>query len=105
VSIFLFCILFALAGFIQEVLITSYHRSVIAEKNVQASMLASSITIVSLLVIAGIIKKIFDPSSGLFSVLYVFVFATGKGLGAYGSLSWWSKKGACSGKGKCQRRN
>ena len=100
-----YCLLYALAGFLQEVLITSYHRCVISHRNLLASGLTASITILSLLVVTGIIKKILDPAIGALSLIYVLVFALGKALGAYGSLSWWSKKSnLCSGKGNCQRR-
>jgi len=105
VSIFIYCLLYILAGFVQEVLITSYHRSVIAEKNALAACLSSSITILSLLVITGILKKILDPTTGYWVFLYVIVFAAGKGLGGYCSLTWWSKNAACDGEGDCQRRD
>lgn len=104
-SILLYCLLYILAGFIQEVLITSYHRSVIAERNVLAAGLSSCITVLSLLVITGIIRKILDPATGYWIFLYVLVFATGKGLGGYCSLTWWSKKALCDGDGDCQRRD
>lgn len=110
-TIFIYCLIYCLAGFIQEVLITSYHRCVMAERNVLASFLAMLITIVSLGVVAGIIKKIIDPSVGLLTYLYIIVFAGGKGLGAYNSLIWWTKrKGrnshkSCGQKGGCKRRN
>jgi hypothetical protein len=105
VSVFIYCLLYFLAGFIQEVLITSYHRCVYSERNLLASILAALITVVSLLVITGILQKIFDPLTGALTYLYVVVFAGGKGLGAYGSLSWWSKKAICDADGDCQRRS
>ena len=105
-SVLIQSILYALAGFVQEVLITSYHRAVISQRNLLACGLTASITILSLLVVTGIIRKILDPTIGILSFIYVIVFALGKAVGAYGSLSWWSKKtNICSGKGNCQRRD
>jgi len=106
VSIFTYCLLYILAGFVQEALITSFHRSVIAEKNVLAACLSSSITILSLLVITGIIRKILDPTTGYWVFLYVLIFTIGKGLGGYCSLTWWSKKALCDEeKGDCKRKD
>jgi hypothetical protein len=89
------CFLYFLAGLVQEVLITSYHRCVYSQRNILASILTILITVLSLLVIAGIIHKIIDPAAGLLSYLYVLIFASGKGVGAYGSLTWWTKSGKC----------
>lgn len=103
-------IIYFLAGLSQEVLITSYHRCVYTERNFLASCLAALITIVSLLVFAEILKKIFSPLPTLLTYFYVVIFAAGKGFGAYGSLSWWSRNdhihnANCDEKGDCQRRN
>jgi hypothetical protein len=90
------CLLYAAAGFFMEVLITSYHRSVIAERNLMASLLATTITTVGLLVVTGIIKEILDPAGDrAASVSYVFIYAIAKGIGAYCSLSWWTKRAEC----------
>ena len=105
-EILLFSVLYFFAGFLQEVLITSYHRCVYSERNALAAILAALITVVSLLVITGILHKILDPATGLLTYIYVLIFAGGKGTGAYGSLSWWSQKGSlCKGDGDCQRRS
>lgn len=93
------------AGFIQEALITSYHRSVITERNLLASLLASTITLLTLLAVTGIIRDMLNPVAGYSVYLYAVVFAFGKGIGAYTSLSWWSKNTKCDGPGDCQRRN
>lgn len=83
-----------------------------AERNILASFLAMLITVVSLGVVAGIIQKIINPAVGMLTYLYILIFAAGKGMGAYGSLSWWTKRkpekgcrGTCDEKGGCQRRN
>lgn len=111
-SILVYCLLYWAAGFLQEVLITSYHRCVMAEKNLLASFLTSLITIVSIGVVAGIIKKILDPTVGLLSLFYILIFAAGKGSGAYLSLTWWTKKipgllakKTCGRMGSCQRKS
>ena len=75
-----------MAGFIQEILVTSYHRAVTTNKIATASILTMIVGILSILVIAEVTRKIFDPSFGFLSYIFVLVFASGKGIGAYLSL-------------------
>ena len=99
-------LVYLLAGFSWEVLITSYHRCVIEEKNAIASLLAMTITCVSLLIVSNLTKEIILSETGLAVYAYVFVFALGKGAGAFTSLSWWSKKEhKVHDSGDCQRRD
>lgn len=82
------------AGFIWEVLITSYHHCLISHKNFIASFLAMIITIVSLLVISNLTKEIITATTGTWNIYaHVLIFALGKGIGAFLSLTLWSKRG------------
>lgn len=87
----LYLSLFFLAGFIQEILITTYHRAVATNRVAAATLLTITITILVLLVMAEITRKIFDPSFGIISYLFVVIFALGKGFGCYISLRKLSK--------------
>lgn len=87
----LYLLLFFLAGFIQEIFLTSYHRAIATNRIIVASILTSLIAILSLLVVTEVTRKIFDPSMGFYSLMFVFIFAGGKGLGAYLSLKRWQK--------------
>lgn len=96
-------LLYAFMGLLWEILITSYHRSVISQKNLLASLFAVIITFVSLSVISDITKQIISCDN-YHVYIYILVFALAKGIGAYLSLNWWSKKAQCDA-GDCQRRN
>jgi len=47
------------------------------------------IAVISMLVLASVISKIFDPNIGNLSFILLAVFALGKSLGAYASMKIW----------------
>lgn len=47
------------------------------------------IAVISMLVLASVISKIFDPAIGNLSFLLLAVFAFGKSLGAFASMKIW----------------
>jgi hypothetical protein len=98
-SIALQCAIYALIGFIQEVLVIVYHRATYSGQKILASITTSLMTAVSLLVMVHITQQIL--ASGPLSFLLVLVFALGKGVGAYTTLSWWDRFGVVP-KGKSQ---
>lgn len=55
-----------------------------------------AITVISLLVMASVIKQIFDPAIGNLSLLFLAVFASGKSAGAFLSLKAWQRHENCS---------
>jgi len=83
------CLLYALAGCLQEVMITIYHRSINCDRKLLACSMTTLITIVSLLVVTQVTKQIL--ASGWLSLWLVLVFALGKGFGSFITLSWWGK--------------
>jgi len=84
--LFLYLLAFFVAGFVQEILITTYHRAVMTNRVLAATILTMLIAVLGLLVMAEVTRKIFDPTFGMISYLFVIIFAAGKGCGAYLSL-------------------
>jgi len=82
-------ILILLAGLVQEILITSYHREFQRNHRCAVILLTFFITILSLMVMTEVIRHVLDPALGLLSLLLITIFAAGKGLGAYLSMRWW----------------
>jgi hypothetical protein len=87
--ILLMCLGYLLIGLIFEVMVVIYHRGVAANRKVLASVMATLITAVGLLLTAQITHQII--TSGTYSLVYVLVYSVGKGIGAYGTLSWWGR--------------
>lgn len=86
-------IAYAVAGFLQEVMIVAYHRAINCERKLLASVLTVTITMVSLLVVAQVTHQII-VDTGLLSLLGAAIFAVGKGVGAFLTISWWGREGA-----------
>jgi len=86
-GVILLCLGYLLAGLILEVMVVIYHRGVVNNHKLLVAIMATLITATSLLLIAQITHQII--TSGAYSMLYVLIYSIGKGIGAYGTLSWW----------------
>lgn len=84
------CFLYAILGFLQEVFIVVYHRATSSNRKILASIMTMLITTMSLMVVAHITHQILS-FGGMASLFYVIIFACGKGIGAYTTLTWWAK--------------
>lgn len=82
-------ILILIAGLVQEILVTSYHRELLRNNRCAVVMLTFFITILSLMVMTEVIRHVLNPALGWLSFLLIAVFGAGKGLGAYLSMRWW----------------
>lgn len=89
-GVILSCLGYLLAGLVLEVMVVIYHRGVAANHKILASVMATLITATSLLLMAQITHQII--TSGTYSLLYVLIYSIGKGIGAYGTLSWWGRR-------------
>lgn len=84
-------ILYAVAGFLQEMMIVAYHRSINNDRRFLAACLTVAITMISLLVVAQVTHQII-VDTGLLSLLGAAIFGIGKGIGAYITLGWWGRE-------------
>jgi tellurite resistance protein TehA-like permease len=88
-SYFLWAFLFLFAGFFMESCICFYHRSRENDKFVLAAMFSGTISLTAMLVISRIIMGVVKGPLGYWSLTYIFIFALGKSLGTYASLTLW----------------
>ena len=86
----LVCLGYLLVGLIMEVMVVIYHRGVASNHKILASVMATLITATGLLLTAQITHQII--TSGNYSLVYVLIYSIGKGIGAYGTLSWWGRR-------------
>ena len=84
-------ILFLTAGFCMESFICFYHRSRENNKFLQASVLSGIISLIGILVVSRIVFSVMSGPLGHLALIYVFLFACGKGTGTYASLTLWDK--------------
>lgn len=75
-----------LAGFIQEILITSYHKALIEDRRLTASSLTAIVAVIGLIVISEIFKLVQNNHS-IYGFLLIGGYALGKFCGAYARLS------------------
>lgn len=87
----LYFISFFLAGLVQEILIVFYHRAIATHRIIAVSILSSLIAALGLLVFTEVTRKIFDPTMQAYSLLFVLVYASGKGIGSYICMRWLVK--------------
>jgi len=88
-AILFYSIIFLVAGFIQESLFCFYHRAREDNRILISSALSGITTIITLLVISKIIYQM--SNTGFWFLGYVVVFAVGKCIGTYTSLTLWNK--------------
>ena len=85
------CLAFIFVGFLQEVFVVIYHRATACDRKILAAIMTMLITSMGLLVMAHITHQIL-AYGGLISFIYVAIFAAGKGVGAYATISLWEKR-------------
>ena len=86
-----YCLGLFTAGFIQDALVASWHRSANTYRIKSTATLSFVLTCLGLIIITDIIKKLLDPSFGSITYLFIVVYALGKSAGAYISLKYWHK--------------
>lgn len=87
----MWCAAYLLAGFLSEACICFYHRARENNRFILSSVLCSIITIISIMVMSRITYSVITSPSGHFALIYVFIFALGKGLGTFISLTVWDR--------------
>ena len=80
-----------LTGFALESCVCIYHRARENDRIILTSVFSSLITCIGLLVISKIVYSIVNSPIGLLSLTYVAMYALGKGIGTYTSLTLWDK--------------
>lgn len=88
----LWCFLFMITGFVLESCVCIYHRARENDRVVLSSAFSFLITCIGLLVISKIIYSIVNSPMGILSLIYVVMYALGKGIGTYTSLKLWDKQ-------------
>jgi hypothetical protein len=87
----LWAFVFLIAGFCMESCICFYHRSRENNKFLQASLLSGVISLIGILVVSRVVFSVVAGPLGHLALIYVPLFAFGKGAGTYASLTLWDK--------------
>jgi len=87
----LWAFLFIIAGFILESCVCVYHRARENNRIMLSAVTGGIITCIGILVISRIVYSVISGPLGHLSLIYVFIFALGKGIGTYTSLTMWDR--------------
>ena len=88
-TILFWAVLFFIAGFIMEAMVSFYHKSRENNQILICSIYSTLITIITVLVSTRIVFSVTNSPLGHWSLIYVVIFAIGKGIGTYLGLHIW----------------